>query len=67
MIELRRPKVKDFMKGNDVMVGDFKAACEDYVGQLLIYKGGKTNKPFPDVMSYVNGSGVTQKATKQIL
>ena len=59
--EHKRPLVADFTKRNEIHVGEYKSAACEYASRL-IQEGGKAQTLFPDVLHYIDGSGLTKKA-----
>jgi hypothetical protein len=58
---MKRPSVIDYTKRNEIHVGDFKKACALYAAHL-VENGAKAQTLFPDILHYVDGSGLTKKA-----
>ena len=61
MEEIKRPLTADFTKGNEIHIGTFNKAAKKYASSLIL-KGAKTQTLYPEILCYVDGSGLTKKA-----
>ncbi len=58
---MKRPTVKEFTKHNDIMIGDYNQACQKYDSYLQLEKGARKLNLYPEILRYVDGSGLSKK------
>jgi len=63
---MERPNINDFRLngGNTILIGSYKNACIKYSNAVKA-KTGKTDE-FPNVLHFVDGSGLTNKKAFRI-